>query len=520
MSPISYAVMLVDNEPAIQQGLIRLIDWSAHDCFIQSVANDGADAVRQIRESPPDILITDIRMPEMDGLQLCSWVREHQLDTQLILLTGFPDFEYAQQAIQYAVVDFVLKPTTEEALSAAVDKACRRLQKDSGMQKKSLLLEQQALLGELIFKSRHSMLYILNKLSDLHISLSGYYVLSLEVSFQGDLKDAPALLQQAQEILVSCCGEHQVFLVPKSDLCSYAVLDLPEDEDPMPLCTAAVDAVDGSTDFLLTIGISRRHRNPLNLQKAAQEADDAQKFLLYTSQPSVMRCEDLPKLSEDTAAMLLEKLRMVESALENRSGDAALKNLEDLFRLMRSKQIPFSSAYQIALLLQNFCVSLLLSRDLPPDRLSELPDLDNGSMRSLEDGLRSYLMETLAQISRTPENIDSIIYEVKQYIDQNYHLSLSLDGLASRVHLSPSYFSKLFKREMGENLSTYIMNTRIERAKLLLRTTDKKAYEIAEAVGIYDPVYFSKIFKKAVGCKPKEYREHPDAAETERMNES
>ena len=130
------------------------------------------------------------------------------------------------------------------------------------------------------------------------------------------------------------------------------------------------------------------------------------------------------------------------------------------------------------------------------------------------------LMETLAQISRTPENIDSIIYEVKQYIDQNYHLSLSLDGLASRVHLSPSYFSKLFKREMGENLSTYIMNTRIERAKLLLRTTDKKAYEIAEAVGIYDPVYFSKIFKKAVGLKPKEYRERPDAEETERMIKS
>ena len=142
-----------------------------------------------------------------------------------------------------------------------------------------------------------------------------------------------------------------MFLVPKSDLCSYAVLDLPEDEDPMPLCTAAVDAVDGSTGH----PADHRHQPPppesLNLQKAAQEADDAQKFLLYTSQPSVMRCEDLPKLSEDTAAMLLEKLRMVESALENRSGDAALKNLEDLFRLMRSKQIPFSSAYQIALLL-------------------------------------------------------------------------------------------------------------------------------------------------------------------------
>ena len=120
------------------------------------------------------------------------------------------------------------------------------------------------------------------------------------------------------------------------------------------------------------------------------------------------------------------------------------------------------------------------------------------------------MQETLLRISRTPGNIDSIIYEVKQYIDENYSASLSLDALAAQVHLSPSYFSKLFKREMGENLSTYILHTRIERARFLLRTTDKKAYEIAEAVGIYDPVYFSKIFKKVTGMKPKEYRDRPD----------
>ena len=334
------------------------------------------------------------------------------------------------------------------------------------------LLEQQALLGELIFKSRHSMLYILNRLNDLHITLSSYYVLSLEVVFQGPLEEGTAMLQQAQDIFLSCCEGQTVYLVPKSDLCSYAVLPLPEDADPLALCTAAVEAVDGSTDFLLTIGISRCHKNPLNMRKAAQEADDAQKFLLSSSQPSVMRCQDLPRLSEETTNLLLEKLRLI---------------------------------------------SLLLSHDLSPDRLAEMPDLDGGSMESLESGLRDYLTSTLAQMGRAPENIDSIIYEVKQYIDQNYSASLSLDALAAMVHLSPSYFSKLFKREMGENLSTYILNTRIEHAKLLLRTTDKKAYEIAEAVGIYDPVYFSKIFKKAVGLKPKEYRERPDAEETERM---
>ena len=143
-----YSVMLVDNEPVIQRGLMQLIDWKALGCYVRSIAYDGADAVRQIQESPPDIVITDIRMPEMDGLQLCAWVREHCPDIQLILCTGFPDFEYAQQAIQYEVADFVLKPTTEEGLSAAVKKACQRLQKDSGIQKRSLLLEQQALLDD------------------------------------------------------------------------------------------------------------------------------------------------------------------------------------------------------------------------------------------------------------------------------------------------------------------------------------------------------------------------------------
>lgn len=107
-----YTVMLVDNEAIIPRGLMCLIDWKAHNCCVRAIANDGVDAVHQIQESPPDILITDIRMPEMDGLQLCGWVREHYPGIQMILLTGFPDFEYAQQAIQCGVTDFVLKPTS------------------------------------------------------------------------------------------------------------------------------------------------------------------------------------------------------------------------------------------------------------------------------------------------------------------------------------------------------------------------------------------------------------------------
>ena len=478
---MSYAVMLVDNEPAIPRGLMRLIDWGAHGCRVCAVASDGADAIRQIRQTRPDIVISDIRMPELDGMGLCKWIRENCGEIQIILLTGFPDFEYAQQAIQYEVVDFVLKPTTEEALAAAVDKACRRLRKDDGIQK-SLLLEQQLLLAELIFQNRHSLLYTLNKLNELHIVLRNYYVLSLEVMASERQEEAPALLGQAQEILLECLKECTVYLVSKSDACCYAVVSLEEGAgDP------AAQWVDQTTDFVLTVGLSRRHRSPLQLWEAAREADDAQKFARYNSQPSLMRCEDLPRLSEDTANVLLEEVRLVESALENRSRDAAVKNLDELFRMMRREKVPFSSAYQICLLLHNFCIGLLLSHNLSSGSLMDLSFPGSETMEALEQALRESLLDTLARISRTPGNIDSIIYEVKQYIDQNYSASLTLDALAAMVHLSPSYFSKLFKREMGE-----------------------KAYESAEAVGIYDPVYFSKIFKKVTGLKPKEYRDRPD----------
>ena len=447
-----YSVMLVDNEPIIPKGLMKLIDWRSCDCQISAVARDGIDAVRQIREQAPDILITDIRMPEMDGLQLCAWVREHCPRTQIILLTGFPDFEYAQQAIQYQVAAFVLKPTTEDALTEALNKACRLLEKDgsAAAEQRNLLLEQQLLLGEMIFHNRHSLLYTLTRLNALHIQLDNYYVLSMHVLSREETGDVCAMLQEAQRILCACAGERKLYLISRSDNCCSAVLQMETGQDPQSICVQAVEEVDRNTDFVL---------------------------------------------------------RLVESALENRSRDAAAKNLEELFTCMHQAKIPFSGMQQIGRLLHSFCTSLLLSHNLSDGSLPEdYAALHCETPAELETELRTVVRETLLRVGRTPDNIDSIIYEVKQYIDENYSMNLSLDLLAAQVHLSPSYFSKLFKREMGENFSTYILNTRIEQAKLLLRTTDKKAYEIAEAVGIYDPVYFSKIFKKVTGVKPKEYR--------------
>ena len=138
--------------------------------------------------------------------------------------------------------------------------------------------------------------------------------------------------------------------------------------------------------------------------------------------------------------------------------------------------------------------------------LSERALLDSGAIDDIEQLLRGYLTAVLDRICMNATDLDDLVFRVKQYIDQNYAGELSLEGLADYVHLSASYLSKLFKREVGQNISGYIQQVRIERAKVLLRTTAMKTYEIAEAVGIPDPVYFSKLFKKATGQKPKDFR--------------
>lgn len=219
----------------------------------------------------------------------------------------------------------------------------------------------------------------------------------------------------------------------------------------------------------------------------------------------------LPVLSDLHASRITEELRTIQSALENRNRGAVISGLGRLFAYLRREAIPFPSVRRIAVILYECGQGLLISYNLEilltdASLASERALLDSGAIDDIEQLLRGYLTAVLDRICMNATDLDDLVFRVKQYIDQNYAGELSLEGLADYVHLSASYLSKLFKREVGQNISGYIQQVRIERAKVLLRTTAMKTYEIAEAVGIPDPVYFSKLFKKATGQKPKDFR--------------
>ena len=291
-----YNVLLVDNEPAILSALSHAIDWAAHDCHILNIARDGREAMLQCAQEAPDIGISDVRMPEVDGLELARWISENYPACKVIILTGFPDFSYAQQAINYRVVDFVLKPTSEDSLLAALDKAKQRLAEDQVRKtdKQADVLACALFLHQLLFDPVQSLLYTMERTNALGLDLSSCYVLRFGLDDIHTEADRIAFQSEVREMWRQAMGEHTIYFIPRGERFCYIILCAPVGFDPTEACHQVVQTVQQTTDFQITVGISAHHHSPLELSDAAREADHAQQLAEYSPPMPVISYGQLP----------------------------------------------------------------------------------------------------------------------------------------------------------------------------------------------------------------------------------
>ncbi len=521
-----FKIMIVDNEAAIRKGLAHCIRWENMDCVVAAQAEDGIDALNQIPVIQPDIVISDIRMPEMDGLELACWLSETYPHIKMIILTGFPDFEYAQRAIEYRVIDFVLKPTSVDALIHAIEKAKARIVEESSNQhlarkladqsEQNLLLQRSMFLHDLIVRVNLSYLYVQNCIAQLGLDLTGYYVLRLEiVPLSKEADDLALYLQQSQTVLTDCLNDYPVHFVPCGDQMCFTIVCTPETKALTDQCREAVNIIRSLPRFFLYVGISSFSTDPMHMANAADEASQAVQIAQYTSEQSVVNFSQMPAIPRETMAHIFEDLKLLKSAIENQNRSGTLEIITKLFVYIKENKIPIEEIRNICVYIHQFCINPLFFKSTD-EYVSEtgLPALKKlivgDSVDNLEKSMLAFVTLILDRTTSETSDQGNLIHTIKNYIAQHYREELSLESLASLVYLSPSYLSKLFKRETGENMSTYLQNIRIDAAKTLLLTTTLKTYEVADRVGIPDPVYFSRIFKKIVGVKPKEFRKNTE----------
>lgn len=525
-----YKVLIVDDESFIRRGLEHCMDWGEYGCELVDTASDGLDALEKIHRLEPDIVISDINMDRMTGIELVERLNAGYPHIKCILLTGICEFNNVYSAIKYNVMDLILKPTSPSRIQQAISKAINEIQaeeRDKGLH------EQIDSQNEQNQRLKHAMMLsnivdghtpaeeVAEALEHVCLYLHNYCIVTVLLWGISE-KNASSTFYQVEKMVYSYTD--QLFEdVPY--YCGFTnghsihfVIDYPEIPNDFTglirhLCIDLYKTIDNLTDYNSSIGIGDCHRKASELLYAAKESVKAANYALYDKEAiPVVMVKDMPPISNDTIVGIKQHVDALSDALESADLARADTALETLKEYYAGQKLPIDEVRNIWAVVANLCIRNLWDHDLlDNDIFSTNHELYKGIMECghLEDlyELSAKVVElTIRGMMETANEPKNLIEHVENHIKKHYQSDLSLTKIADKYHISSSYLSRLFKSKKNISLSTYIQNVRVEKAKELIIGTDLRTYEIAEQVGITDPVYFSKLFKKVTGIRVRDFR--------------
>ncbi|MDM5340290.1 response regulator [Fictibacillus enclensis] len=532
-------LLLVDDESYVVESLKQTIPWEELGVSGVHLAFSGQQALDVLERQPIDVMVTDIRMPGISGLELIEQAKKKWKQMKCILLTGYSDFEYAKRAIQLHAFDYLLKPVDDDELMESVSKAIAELNEEwqqpvnkqalaSGL---DLALLRENLLNDLLLGKKFSEKSLTSLIHTYRIPVSpADPVVMLLIKpgegfpdFDPDSQNLLtfAISDIAQEVLdehfhqwygVSPHGYIAGLIQPKLQQWEY------EEELRNPLSAFLTVVKNNVNDHLggtIAILVTGVIHSPDELPPTYQ------KCLLAFFQGEQREENNLRFLEDSSAAKTdmkwvrsMYKPPSLIQLLETSQWSAAEKKMDEIFDEMSSLPLSHEHTYEVFFSFSNAFVYLAHKQG------QYLSDIDH-TMIDIVMGNRTFhtihgLKEwTFSIFSKLKKEIDTgekkekrqIIQQVQEFIAEHLSQDVSVKSIAVQVYLHPVYLSKLFKQETGESLGDYIIRMKMEKAADLLKHTHLKSYEITTQLGYQNPQYFSKMFKKVYGMTPQEFRE-------------
>lgn len=527
-------LLLVDDEQPILDGLKHLIDWPQIGVSSIQTATNGRDALAVMNKFKPDVIITDIKMPFMNGLELIRTVKEELPDTKCIVLCGYQDFEYARQAMKYGAVRYLVKPVEEEELIEIIDDI-RESMLNTNQEKERLedlnrkLIESEPFL-------RNKLLYdiVSGDIADVQ-DVSGKLnrfgiekfpqkfvcaVLEFEIndSLEGFTEEDSELVRFgvaniADELICSKTNGHVFYMLEKQVI---MILDVSNSNPHIleSLLRDMIYQISRYLNILVTIGVSSIHNSIEDTPKAFKEAKSALRYKLLIGWEKVINYNDVASDINKGIIIPISVWKKLENSIITGDSDSIPDVVAELFNELRSlkgvdpTELLDKCRNELLVIRRNIEViglddSLLKSFIDEFDQKMYIVTLEELEVRFIEVFQR--LAREICQTNNL--GIKSVINHIKQYIDQNYTDNITLNTLAEKFYVNSSYVSRLFKEELGENFIDYLTGKRMEEAMRLLLSTEMHVYEISEKIGYGNPKYFSQLFKKYTGMSPREYRD-------------
>ncbi len=532
-----YSVFAVDDEPIVLEGIRSKIDWEGSSFTFAGEATDGEIALSMIHELKPDILITDIKMPFMDGLQLAEAIKRTQPWIKIIILSGHDEFDYAKKAISIGIEEYLLKPFTPEELLASLKKAALEIDKERKQLsdisklkeelKSSTALIKKEFLNNLVHGAADTNT-VMQKCAELGISLiSRYYkvLISRIESRSGNTQnqqEACSLLNSYSEAINQAVSffHHSNLLVCIFKGSTQAELD----DNAFRAAETIGHIVTKNADCTVLTAIGKTVEHLSQLKISYEDAKQILEIENKDTQNRIISSDDLdepagtntnsPTASSSTQLDLKENDPLVDRLKYAGKNDISAI-IEESMTLIRSNQKQFSVFASYLLVDLIFAVSKLVEKlggdikELYPEILQR-SFIDEGIKN--ESDFRNKVSQVLTfaleyRDSKITGKYGDVILKAKRFIEENYaDQNTTLSSVAQAVCLSPNHFSTIFSQECKTTFIEYLTNVRIENAKRLMRETDMKGYDIAYECGFSDPHYFSYIFKKNTGLSPREYK--------------
>lgn len=505
---MTFKLLIVDDESTMRKGIAEFMNWNSIGCEVAGTASDGLEAIAFLKQHDADIIITDIKMPEADGLDVAKYVFENCPEKKVILLTGYADFEYAKTAIRYNVSAFILKPTNKKELFEAVQTAQNQLvtskHTDRIAREKEAFLKEQFLLE---MTDHPYQPQFAEKLKQYGFSLQGYYVAAFRlIPYHEDIRSLKKII--IDEKKNAYCYRY-----------NNLIITIYFQDDPKSILKNCCE-IETITRILdsrkISVGISRFHDAPNSFRQAVTEAIRALTLNFYSENHVSFFSEELNADCDLTVENSLDLFQFENLLLDWQFGDAETL-LMNLFAKFKQNFINAQDVKTICAQIHYICSRIALKKSAARTYDSEiaLPAEYLNTIRQANDifTLEQAVMEMFHTLKFGLQNGSGIQGQLAEkamkYIEENMTADLSLELIADALHISASHLSRTFKKSAGISLTDYINQFRIDKAKELLRSTDIYIYAVSEMVGYHDATYFSSMFKKLVGVSPSEYR-NPD----------
>lgn len=516
--------VLADDEGIILKGLKKLIDWERLGIEIVGEAGNGEEALKLIREKKPQLIVSDIAMPGISGLEMLREIGSQGLNTKVIFVSGYQEFSYAKDAVRYGAVDYLLKPVEKEELETAVCKAVSLIDDQSRL---SILnfAENEDKVHRIFQKIAGNEGYaredLYEQFSSLNISIEGKSMVGAAFRLY-TLKKGEGNARMQELIKFSAANKIQKkledsgwgFVVKKEVNTCYIIFLLEKGYDRNILESRVQilsDEVKDQKSLAVKAGVGEQVEDIASLQLAYKTARFALE-LYYFTEEDIIWYEDVQKEFHESFESYHECFQKLEHAFLNRQKSVA-EEIRQVLSLI--KNLHFGNRFaainrcnlMLSELTQELCANYLLDRNWIREGEACMEQMRlTPTYRQTCQVVSAFLERVHEEVRQGGSGEYNEAVRIRRYIDEHFQENLSLESMAQMAGMNPYYFSSYFKKNMGMNFKTYLTEVRMRKAAQLLLYTDCKAYEVAEQVGYRNVRQFNENFRGKYGKSPNEYR--------------